>query len=1351
MMMFPRRIAFALACFLSAPLSSALRAATDDLADDFNRPDGGVLGLTSAGAYPWGKTPAPDGVSPALSGGQLVFTSTRAEGGSGTGIGPMAASVGRLFIEDVRIGFDLSMEATNGSDDQWVGLSWRQVGMGFDLSGYAFIVRPDGVATFFSPSLGSVLYQGNIGAFGPGVTRRIEVESVGATHRLKVDGTQLFEIQDASTAYAHVSFITLHPDSAMTPGTFTRRIDNLVIENLREFGPGFPRLRASDSEMADRLNRLYAYHYGYVLNPGPVRGVQQVNWREWNALSTLFVDTAANPSGPHDLNAELRQNLLSIPLDDEGYVFTYDPASPAGEFFPTIGWPFPDYANSGNESNRELGRRGKAYLWDQRSDTVGWSASGAASSTPGVSGWRVVGTDEVTVTSPAITGNGTFLSPWSPYRPMETFHSPYLALLGVPTEYEVEVNWRLQGQASWLPENSFISPPPASSQATNRYLPMYRHDQWYGASETNRNVVQLRLILRRTGGGAVDVTLRRLQSHYDTRQSTNNSTFVLASSRYYNWTGDDDFLLANLPRMRAAMEHMHAGLSGAALGLLEVNYLGHDGRPSAFGQDWGRGIGSNYYDLLPFGHRDAYGTAYYLGAVKAMAAIEAHVAERGGLGLPAPQRSAEALTNLATGITEAVNAYFWSAANGRFVGAVDTTDTPHDFGFTQVNIEGMFYGFGNPGQRDSIFGWLDGTRTVSGDTSVGADIYAWEFAPRTSTRKNSTWYNWIWPNSKRNQNFGDQVVDGGGVLYLTFYDVMVRLRHQGADSAYARLSAVTDWYAEVEQAGGYLAYYANRPGLVQGAIVEGEGEGGLGLHLEFTESTLVPTAFLYGFVGVDAEPGALVIGPRLPTSLTWAGVDDLHYRGAQWDVRVEREGPRISLTRRSAGTDTLELRLRHLAPETEYLVGAGTVVTTDAAGEASATVTLGPDQTLEVRPLADEPPPRFGRVLFSDNFLTTLTPPAATADLGSNQGFEGGRQTGELPETINPAGWSWTVSGQTSFPANNGWDLRAQENWPPSGPIDPFTLRFRHEVAGQWSTVTPNIGFSAFLVDGAFRMRVQVAHAHLETVEPPRNDRWAGLSFGAQPDVRFPAFAANGGVIVYPGGDYAVFANGAALATGNVPVPTNGVYALDLRWTALGGELFINGEQVEEDLDLSGITPAWIGVTVLPGVDPTLFSATQVRFDHFSVATLGELVGQSYAAWAEERWGGTVQGVSGPLNDPDGDGLVNLLEYVLGRDPMNPDADGALKFEQMTVNGEELNVLTYRQLDGVLDYVVFPQRSNDLNTWLPIQPDEVSAYFELIPAEEEAGATVAEWIAIDLDDPASQQRRFYRLRVQPVP
>jgi trehalose/maltose hydrolase-like predicted phosphorylase len=52
---------------------------------------------------------------------------------------------------------------------------------------------------------------------------------------------------------------------------------------------------------------------------------------------------------------------------------------------------------------------------------------------------------------------------------------------------------------------------------------------------------------------------------------------------------------------------------------------------------------------------------------------------------------------------------------------------------------------------------------------------------------------------------------------------------------------------------------------------------------------MVPASFRYAFVGVQAEPDALVITPNLPSALTSAGVRNLYWRGRRVQVLVTRD------------------------------------------------------------------------------------------------------------------------------------------------------------------------------------------------------------------------------------------------------------------------------------------------------------------------------------------------------------------------------------------------------------------------------------------------------------------------------
>lgn len=247
---------------------------------------------------------------------------------------------------------------------------------------------------------------------------------------------------------------------------------------------------------------------------------------------------------------------------------------------------------------------------------------------------------------------------------------------------------------------------------------------------------------------------------------------------------------------------------------------------------------------------------------------------------------------------------------------------------------------------------------------------------------------------------------------------------------------------------------------------------------------------------------------------------------------------------------------------------------------------------------------QWNQLLFSDNFFTGLTLPAGTPDLNYNIGLAGGRQNGYLVTDVNPAGFGWSVYGKTSFNPNNGWDLRAQAGFPASGPIDPYTLRYRDDVPSEWSTVAPDIGFDSAILNNSYRIQAQLLHVHLDGV--PVNDRWMGITFGAQPAVRFPNVVDNAGVILFASGAYQIFSDGALVGAGGVPLSPNGAFEMDIEVLNNVGAIHINGVAVSSGVDFSGVVPAWVGLTSLSGANPAVSTLTQFRFDNFAVSTIPE-------------------------------------------------------------------------------------------------------------------------------------------------
>jgi hypothetical protein len=93
-----------------------------------------------------------------------------------------------------------------------------------------------------------------------------------------------------------------------------------------------------------------------------------------------------------------------------------------------------------------------------------------------------------------------------------------------------------------------------------------------------------------------------------------------------------------------------------------------------------------------------------------------------------------------------------------------------------------------------------------------------------------------------------------------------------------------------------------------------------------------------------------------------------------------------------------------------------------------------------------------------------------------------------------------------------------------------------------------------------------------------------------------------------------------------------------------------------------------------------------------------------YASWRDAFFGLGAPAGSGPLDDFDRDGIVNLLEFALGLNPLL--ADGG-PLTVLKIEGGELS-LTYAKdtsLGGIFYQV---ERSLDLVSWTPV-PDQIES------------------------------------------
>jgi hypothetical protein len=89
---------------------------------------------------------------------------------------------------------------------------------------------------------------------------------------------------------------------------------------------------------------------------------------------------------------------------------------------------------------------------------------------------------------------------------------------------------------------------------------------------------------------------------------------------------------------------------------------------------------------------------------------------------------------------------------------------------------------------------------------------------------------------------------------------------------------------------------------------------------------------------------------------------------------------------------------------------------------------------------------------------------------------------------------------------------------------------------------------------------------------------------------------------------------------------------------------------------------------------------------------LGE-AGDDFLSWQQRHFGLAPDASSVPLADPDGDGVVNLLEYAFASDPRRADAEG----RPAIVSTQGSWGYTFFRARSDLHYVV--QSSSDLAAW----------------------------------------------------
>lgn len=631
----------------------------------------------------------------------------------------------------------------------------------------------------------------------------------------------------------------------------------------------FPRFEVPGHE--DSMAALRHMFYQHYLEAGP----KATLWDEWLASPSLW--PAYTREGSVPMRDQWHAALSNRHIDQEGYVATHQHRSIAHQ----TGWPFPHWSQ---------GRKGFGYHFSFR-DTSGppwrsthlaspeaWETDGAKSFGVSDQGWELsLTTASATLTTPADA------KPFLPYE------SPFVQLRWRSPGLEKAqpfLEWETRESAGFAPDRRmyFDPPDPGRDNMTYSMLPLFEHPAWKG------EITRLRLNFGNEEP-VTSVTVQALFSQYDTRHNVNNQSYLAGCTDYFWWSRDLNFLRDNLNRMRTALQFIILDGQTQKEKVVLTGWVGHEGRSGLRRRDdgtieilTGTGVGNNYWDLLPFGHKDAYATLRFYSTLLRMAQLEEEVASHPQWNLPRSvvRHDPEYLRRHAAEVKQRGNELFWNDETGRFAAGIDADGHKPDFGFTFVNLEAIYYGFATDAHARTILEWLTGQREVEGDTSKGDDIYAWRFGPRATTRRNLDYYGWYWHNPG-SIPFGGQVQDGGAVLGFSYHDLMARLKYLGPNDAWNRLQQILTWYQEVLKAGGYRKYYdGSRPGDLQG----GGTPGGLGMDEEFYESVLVPQVLLEGFLGFRPTGSGFRIHPRLPASWPELTITRIHLHRHVLNVRA---------------------------------------------------------------------------------------------------------------------------------------------------------------------------------------------------------------------------------------------------------------------------------------------------------------------------------------------------------------------------------------------------------------------------------------------------------------------------------
>lgn len=730
---------------------------------------------------------------------------------------------------------------------------------------------------------------------------------------------------------------------------------------------------SSDAKLDTFLNDFYLRHSRSeeetAINAMQL-GEGGTAWKAWETMSLVWFDsTSANFR--EDSFSLLKQWIYSAPVDDYGYCWSAMASlekvdeSPLNQAF-GMGWPFPNYDGS------------FYYDWEfngyKSDDTEGWEVTADGnlkSSKIGDGLWsnKIENTSEITFSRDM--GKAGMATNETPYLEMDI----RWCVDGEFTETNVDdvyVSWQVQGSDEWYTakqsDYTARTVPITANYANHIYMPLYLHKNW----GIDNKITALKISVKAKEGKTLtgEVNVNCIRGNYDSRQIDNGYNLLEATKLYYEFTGDKKVLEDALNRCRQVVMFMTYNLGGENCLVDLSNFVGHNGGVIADGVD--QTIASSYWDVISFSPKSLYAQVLYYQTLQSLAYLE-KAAEEEGLTKENPtikltsgetiayDLNIEALETLAAGVAmqvqqpvdKASKTGFFDTEKGRFIEGFNKHGDVVDYGSTIFNNMVVAAGMATQEQAEKVVSWISGERIVEGDNATGYKgneeeylnygIYDFEFAPRTTTVKNSEQYT-TGHYTEANKAYGASCQDGGAILFTSYYDMMARLQSKGVDNAYKRLKEIRDWYMKIyeyneENGYGGAQFYRGYYNSEAGIPLQGMGiAGSLGLDSEFIESAIVYSIVPFGFFNLESiGVKNLAVTPQLPKDLSFWRMENLMYNNVRYDleagkdyvilesVRGKTDGMKLTITLKAKSASPKVYSNGTLLDESQYTVENGMV------------------------------------------------------------------------------------------------------------------------------------------------------------------------------------------------------------------------------------------------------------------------------------------------------------------------------------------------------------------------------------------------------------------------------------------